>query len=151
MLQATMPTAILGRIPSTTGAAKYDANNCGYNPIHTDMMGANWDYPEANRTARASIWQDHVDYTQGFLWFMSTDASVPASLRASQQEWGYCKANYIGVNFNYCSFPRSPRLPVRLRLPGLHHPRLWPGVLRAYVHRMLIGACNPMLHPFRGS
>ena len=75
-----MPTAILGRIPSTTGAAKFDTNNCGYNPIHTDMIGGSWDYPEANRTARAAIWQAHVDYTREFLWFMSSDASVPATV-----------------------------------------------------------------------
>jgi hypothetical protein len=27
--QAAVPTAILGQIPSSTGAKKYDANNCG--------------------------------------------------------------------------------------------------------------------------
>jgi len=46
--QAMVPTAILGAIPSTSGAKKYDANNCGYNPVHTDMIGGSWEYPEAN-------------------------------------------------------------------------------------------------------
>lgn len=53
--QAMVPTAILGEIPSTTGAKKYDANNCGYNPIHTDMIGGSWEYPEANYTHRQMI------------------------------------------------------------------------------------------------
>jgi hypothetical protein len=42
------PSAILGPIPSTTGARKFDMNNCGFNPIHTDMVGGSWEYPEAN-------------------------------------------------------------------------------------------------------
>ena len=57
-----------GAIPSSTGARKYDMNNCGYNPVHTDMIGASWDYPEANYSYRKTIWQEHVDYTRGFLW-----------------------------------------------------------------------------------
>jgi hypothetical protein len=61
--QAAVPTAILGAIPSSSGARKFDMNNCGYNPIHTDHIGASWDYPEANYSRRQEIWQDHVDYT----------------------------------------------------------------------------------------
>ena len=89
--QAQVPTAILGSIPSSNGAKKFDANNCGYNPIHTDMIGGSWEYPTANYTRRRQIWQAHVSYTKGFLWFMSSDESVPESI--SQQfatSWGYC-------------------------------------------------------------
>lgn len=53
--QARVPTAILGEIPSTSGAKKFDANNCGYNPVHTDMIGGSWEYPEANYTYRQTI------------------------------------------------------------------------------------------------
>ena len=66
--QAAVPTAILGAIPSSSGARKYDMNNCGYNPVHTDMIGGSWEYPEANYSYRKQIWQQHVDYTNGFLW-----------------------------------------------------------------------------------
>eukprot|EP00041_Stephanoeca_diplocostata_P022652 m.542714 g.542714 ORF g.542714 m.542714 type:complete len:598 (+) comp22120_c0_seq16:123-1916(+) len=89
--QAKVPSAILGEIPSTTGAHKYDANNCGYNPVHTDMIGGSWEYPEANYTHRETMWQAHVSYTKGFLWFMSSDLSVPATVRAAYaNDWGYC-------------------------------------------------------------
>ena len=56
-------------------------NNCGYNPIHTDMIGGSWAYPEASYSERDRIWQAHVDYTKGFLWFMSSDDAVPAEVR----------------------------------------------------------------------
>ena len=66
--QAKVPSAILGPIPSSSGARKYDMNNCGYNLVHTDMIGGSWDYPDANYSYRKQIWQQHVDYTNGFLW-----------------------------------------------------------------------------------
>eukprot|EP00039_Didymoeca_costata_P002789 m.62590 g.62590 ORF g.62590 m.62590 type:complete len:676 (+) comp11522_c0_seq1:106-2133(+) len=113
--QAQAPSAILGAIPSTTGAKKYDANNCGYNPIHTDMIGNSWDYPEANYTQREVIWQEHVSYTKGFLWFMSSDASVPPNVRSSfANEWGYCADEFADNDY----FPAQLYIREARRLVG---------------------------------
>ena len=35
--------------------------NNRYNPIHTDMIGGSWEYPEANYSYRETIWQAHVN------------------------------------------------------------------------------------------
>ena len=106
--QAKVPSAILGAIPSSSGARKFDMNNCGYNPIHTDMIGGSWEYPEANYSERDRIWQAHVDYTKGFLWFMSTDEAVPAEVRhAYAEDWGYCGDEFAATEH----FP--PQLYVR--------------------------------------
>lgn len=106
--QAVAPSAILGAIPSSSGARKFDMNNCGYNPIHTDHIGANWDYPEANYSRRKEIWQDHIDYTNGFLWFMSSDPSVPPKVRmAYATEWGLCGDEFADTDH------MSPQLYVR--------------------------------------
>lgn len=106
--QAAVPTAILGAIPSSSGARKFDANNCGYNPVHTDMIGGSWEYPEADYAQRKVIWQEHVDYTKEFLWFMSSDASVPANVRRQYaEEWGYCGDEFADTD----SFP--PQLYIR--------------------------------------
>lgn len=108
--QAAVPSAILGQIPSSTGARKFDMNNCGYNPVHTDMIGGSWGYPNATYEKRRQIWQAHVNYTEGFLWFMSSDASVPASVRtAFREEWGYC-----GDEFPPGSHPGPPHFPPQL-------------------------------------
>jgi len=115
--QAKVPSAILGAIPSSSGAKKYDANNCGYNPVHTDMIGGSWGYPEANYTERKQIWQAHVDYTKGFLWFMSSDSSVPLEVRtAHASDWGLCGDEFHETDH----FP--PQLYVReaRRLVGDH-------------------------------
>ena len=105
--QAAVPSAILGRIPSSYNyygtrnrnddnstkiqGMKFDMNNCGYNPIHTDWMGQSAEYPEADYDRRDEIWQDHVTYTKEYLWFMSSDPSVPDHVRHSfREDWGYC-------------------------------------------------------------
>lgn len=50
---------------------KTDINNKG--AFSTDMIGANWEYPEASYEKRDSIWQEHVDYTKGLLYFVGHD------------------------------------------------------------------------------
>jgi hypothetical protein len=54
------------------------------------MIGGSASYPEASYAERDAIWQAHVSYTKGFLWFSSTDASVPADVRSQWADWGYC-------------------------------------------------------------
>lgn len=55
------------------------------------MIGGSWEYPAANYSRRKQIWQAHVSYTKGFLWFMSSDASVPKNVsEAFATQWGYC-------------------------------------------------------------
>lgn len=95
--QAEAPSAILGEIPSSVpGARKFDMNNCGYNPIHTDYVGGSAKYPNASYAERDRIWQAHVEYVQGYLWFMSTDTSVPNATRAAfANVWGLCADEFV--------------------------------------------------------
>ena len=46
------------------------------------------------RRARA-IWQAHVDYVQGFLYFLQHDPQVPQALRDEMAPWGLCKDEFI--------------------------------------------------------
>ena len=55
---------------------KTDTNNNG--AFSTDYIGGSYDYPEGNYATRARIRQAHVDYIQGFLYFLATDSRVPA-------------------------------------------------------------------------
>jgi len=71
---------------------KTDTNNNG--PFSTDYIGGNWDYPEASYATRARIWQAHVDYIQGFLYFLANDPQVPAPLRDEINRWGLAKDEF---------------------------------------------------------
>ena len=65
------------------------------NPIHTDMIGNSWEYPEANYSRRKEIWQEHVDYTNGFLWFMSSDPGDWTSSQPQLDFKGYRVRDYL--------------------------------------------------------
>jgi hypothetical protein len=71
---------------------KTDINN--RNGFSTDMIGMNWEYPDADYRKRQEIWTAHTDYTKGLLYFVGHDPRVPASIRAEMNEWGYPKDEY---------------------------------------------------------
>ncbi|PRD48744.1 FAD-dependent oxidoreductase [Sphingobacterium haloxyli] len=75
---------------------KTDINN--RNGFSTDMIGANWDYPEADYERRQAIIKEHEDYTKGLLYFVGNDPSVPEFIRKEMKEWGYPKDEYVENN-----------------------------------------------------
>jgi len=72
---------------------KTDINNNG--AFSTDMIGMNYDYPEADFVTRRKIAQAHTDYTKGLLYFIGHDERMPANLRTLMLEWGYPKDEYM--------------------------------------------------------
>lgn len=84
---------------------KTDINNNG--PFSTDMIGMNYDYPEADYAKRKAIFTSHENYTKGFLYFIGHDQRMPAHLRSEILKWGYPKDEYAD-NRNW-----SPQMYVR--------------------------------------
>jgi hypothetical protein len=84
---------------------KTDINNRG--GFSTDMIGMNYDYPEADFKKRENIFNEHLSYTKGLLYFMITDKRVPESLRQYMAKWGYCKDEF--KEFGYF----TPQLYIR--------------------------------------
>jgi hypothetical protein len=75
---------------------KADFNNRG--PFSTDWIGKNYEYPEGSYAVRARLWQEHIDYIQGFYYFLAHDKRVPAELQKEVNEWGLCKDEYVDTN-----------------------------------------------------
>jgi hypothetical protein len=71
---------------------KADFNNQG--AFSTDYIGKNYDYPDGSYQRRAEIWQQHVDYVQGFYYFLAHDPRVPATLQQEVRQWGLAKDEY---------------------------------------------------------
>ncbi|HEY1165007.1 MAG TPA: FAD-dependent oxidoreductase [Chitinophaga sp.] len=71
---------------------KTDINNMG--AFSTDMIGMNYDYPEADYATRKKIIKDHEDYNKGLLYFIGHDPRVPEDLRNEMLKWGYPKDEY---------------------------------------------------------
>lgn len=71
---------------------KTDINNHG--AVSSDNIGMNYDYPDADYTRRAEIFQEHVNYHQGMLWFLANDPRVPEKVRADVNRWGITKDEF---------------------------------------------------------
>jgi hypothetical protein len=75
---------------------KTDTNNNG--AFSTDYIGGSYGYPEGSYAERAKIRQAHVDYIQGFLYFLATDARVPGPLSAEMKAWGLCRDEFADTD-----------------------------------------------------
>ena len=75
---------------------KADFNNNG--PVSTDYIGHSWLYPDASYKQKQAIWDDTLDYTQSFFYFLSQDPSVPASLREEVNSWGRPKDEFLDTD-----------------------------------------------------
>ncbi|GAB6007797.1 FAD-dependent oxidoreductase [Dysgonomonas reticulitermitis] len=84
---------------------KTDINNMG--GFSMDMIGKNWDYPDASYEERARIIKEHEDFTKGLFYFVGNDPSVPENIREQMRRWGYPKDEYVNNNH------WSPQLYVR--------------------------------------
>lgn len=84
---------------------KTDINNRG--GFSTDMINMNHAFPEASYQDRDAIFNEHVDYTKGLLYFMTQDERIPPALQEEIKKWGYPKDEY-DQNGNW-----SPQLYVR--------------------------------------
>ncbi|MBD0279450.1 MAG: FAD-dependent oxidoreductase [Flavisolibacter sp.] len=71
---------------------KTDINNNG--PFSTDMIGMNYNYPEADYATRQQITKAHENYIKGLLYFLGHDERVPQHLRTEMLQWGYPKDEY---------------------------------------------------------
>jgi hypothetical protein len=71
---------------------KTDINNNG--AVSTDYIGMNYAYPTADYATRGRIWDDHLHYTQGLLYFLGTDPRVPQHIRDEMRSWGLCRDEF---------------------------------------------------------
>ncbi|MEO5977039.1 MAG: FAD-dependent oxidoreductase [Chryseolinea sp.] len=84
---------------------KTDINNNG--PFSTDMIGMNYNYPEAGYAERARITKEHENYVKGFLYFIGHSRRMPERFRSEMLRLGYPRDEYQD-NHNW-----SPQMYVR--------------------------------------
>lgn len=75
---------------------KADINNRG--AFSSDYIGKNYGYPEGSYAERARIWQEHIDYQQGFYYFLANDPRTPRGLQDEVRQWGPARDEFIDTN-----------------------------------------------------
>jgi hypothetical protein len=71
---------------------KTDINSGG--GVSTNLPGASWEYPEASYQRRRQIWDEHLTWAQGLLYFVANDPDVPERIRADMNQWGLAKDEF---------------------------------------------------------
>jgi hypothetical protein len=73
--------------------SKTDINNNG--AFSTDFIGMNYNYPTATYAERAAMEEAHRNYIQGFFYYLGNSTRVPASIRTSMLNYGFCKDEFL--------------------------------------------------------
>lgn len=72
---------------------KWDLNNFG--AFSTDHIGKNYKWPDGDFETREKIYQDHVEYNMGLLYFLANDKRVPAEIRKEVSQFGLPKDEFV--------------------------------------------------------
>lgn len=72
---------------------KTDTNNKG--AFASDNIGMNYEYPDGDYATREQIFQDHVEYQQGLMWFLVNDSRVPKNVSKEMGRWGLTKDEFL--------------------------------------------------------
>lgn len=104
--------AQIPRLPN----AKYDINDVSHAPVRMSLPGENLGWPDGDHAERARIFDEHLRWNVGLLWFLQNDEEVPERFRAEASQWGWCADE----------FPDTAHLPPQLyvrearRMVGQH-------------------------------
>lgn len=69
-----------------------DCNNDG--GFSTDYIGGNHRWADADYAEREKIFQDHVNYQQGLMWFLCHDERVPTAMRKKANSFGLAAGEF---------------------------------------------------------
>lgn len=99
---------------------KYDMNNHG--AVSSDYIGMNHEFPEADYPTREKIFQQHVKWVKGLMWFWLTDPSVDESFKERYRNFGWSNEDFTQTGgFPHALYVREARRLVGEVVMTEHH------------------------------
>ncbi|MCX7872673.1 MAG: FAD-dependent oxidoreductase [Verrucomicrobiae bacterium] len=86
--------AQIPRLPN----GKYDINDVSHGVVRLSLPGLNKGWIGGDPQARKKIFNEHLYYQLGLLYFLQNDTAVSEKLRRDAREWGFCKDEFDNYN-----------------------------------------------------
>src|SRR3954462_12894839 len=77
---------------------KYDINDVSAGIVRLSLPGENLGWPDGDAAARLKIFNEHLRWEVGLMYFLQNDAAVPANIRNEAREFGWCKDEFVETN-----------------------------------------------------
>jgi hypothetical protein len=77
-----------GVIDASTTTKLFDLGS--WHELSGNYYGCAQEYPDGDYAKRAAIYEEHRRFTQGLIYYLSTDPSVPIAIRHEWSRWGLC-------------------------------------------------------------
>ncbi|MEA3208400.1 MAG: hypothetical protein QOE70_1457 [Chthoniobacter sp.] len=113
-LFGTGPPALFKAQAPSLPNGKFDINDVSHGPVRLSLPGENDDWPDGGagraarivgtlppfsrtglRQSRERVFDEHLLWNVGLLYFLQNDDAVPAKLRDEAREWGWCKDEFV--------------------------------------------------------
>jgi hypothetical protein len=72
---------------------KVDANSSG--AVSLNLLGASSEYPDASYARRKEIWDEHLTWAQGLLYYVQNDPEVPGRIQEEARRWGLARDEFV--------------------------------------------------------
>ena len=115
---------------------KRDINDVSRGFVRLSLPGEQLLWPEGDAAIRQKIYDEHVRWNVGLIYFAQNDAAVPEAFRAEARKWGWCKDEFVeSGHIPPQLYIREARRLVGLRIFTQHDTRHADNDARAVLHR----------------
>ncbi len=116
---------------------KQDINDAGMaSPVKLSLPGEQLLWPEGDAEVRQRIYDEHVLWNVGLIYFLQNDPEVPESIRREAAEWGFCADEFVETgHIPPQIYVREARRMLGRRIYTQHDTRHAENDARAVLHR----------------
>ena len=115
---------------------KRDINDVSRGHVRLSLPGEQLLWPEGDAAVRRRIYDEHVRWNVGLIYFAQNDPSVPAAFRAEASQWGWCRDEFVETgHIPPQLYVREARRLLGLRIFTQPDTRHAEGDARAVLHR----------------